>query len=193
MTFTNIYEFERRMDAQGVSVAFFTITYGCCTVECVYSKDLRKFLFAIVDANVGFTCSLDGTFANAFINHREAVDALANCTGGGWNPKHFYEVLNDNLSTVNFGEVTRAQYQGINAVAVSNFEDRIYFNHWRTSNMSTQQEQKTIELLGNEVLVFCQATGVIPVYYPYPTDRTMDVLKNFREDYESHNVNNDDE
>lgn len=190
MRFTNIPVLENRMDNEGVSVAFFSIIYANCTVECVYSKDLRKFLFAIVDANVGFTCSLEGLYTNAFINHREAVQALADCRNhGGWDPKHFYEVLNENLPNVNFQQVTGGQYQGVSSVAVSNFEDRIYFNHWRTSAMSERQEKKTIELMGYEVLEFCQETGVIPIYYPYPTERTMDVMNNFRLDYQQHNVN----
>ncbi|MDY0320435.1 MAG: hypothetical protein RBR23_01755 [Arcobacteraceae bacterium] len=188
MNFTNIPAFEAKMHSQGVSVAFFAITYSNCKIECVYSKDLKKFLFAIVDKNVGFTCSLNGTYANAFINHKEAVQALADCRNSGWNPKDFYAVLNDSLPNVKFAQVSRIQYQGINSVAVSNFEDRIYFNHWRVSNMSSKQMEKTIELLGNEVLEFCKDTGVIPVYYPYPTDRTMDVLNNFRQDYQTHNT-----
>jgi len=192
MRFTNIPNFEARMDAAGVTVAFFTIKYANCTVECVYSKDLRKFLFAIVDMNIGFTCSLEGIFANAFINHREAVQTLAECRNhGGWDPKHFYEVLNDNLPTANFAQTTGEQYQRTAGVAVSNFEDRKYFNHWRRSSMSAPQANKTIELMGNEVLQFCRATGVIPVYYPYPTDRTMAVMINFRADYNTHNTNED--
>uniref|UniRef100_UPI0040483C7F hypothetical protein n=1 Tax=Aliarcobacter sp. TaxID=2321116 RepID=UPI0040483C7F len=184
MKFTNIPILENRMDKEGVSVAFFHIIYANCTVECVYSKNLRKFLFAIVNANVGFTCSLDGLYTNAFINHREAVQSLANCRNhGGWDPKHFYEVLNRHLPNVHFQQVTSRQYQTINRVAVSNFEDRIYFNHWRTSSMSEKQEKKTIELMGYEVLEFCKVTGVIPVYFPYPTDRTMTVMNNFKLDY----------
>jgi hypothetical protein len=186
MNFTNIPAFEDRMDSQGVSVAFFAITYGSCKIECVYSKDLRKFLFAIVDKNVGFTCSLDGIYANAFINHKEAVQALADCVNGGWNPRGFYEVLNDNLPNVVFTQVTQTTYQRTASVAVSNFEDRIYFNHWRKANISPKQIEKTIELMGNEVVRYCQGAGITPVYYPYPTDRTMAVMVNFKQDYITH-------
>ena len=124
------------------------------------------------------------------INHKEAVQSLANCRNhGGWNPKHFYEVLNEHLPNVHFLQVTPTQYQTINRVAVSNFEDRIYFNHWRISNMSEKQEKKTIELMGYEVLNFCKITGVIPVYFPYPTDRTIIVMDNFQLDYAENNAN----
>lgn len=189
MDFTNILDFESKMDEQGILVAFFSIQYGECNIECVYSRIMRKFLFAMVDRNIGFTCSLQGIYANAFINHREALDALTQCRNHGrWDPKHFYEVLNNSLPNVNVSEVTTAQYRTVSGFAVSNFEDRIYFNHWRRGQISDRQTDKTIELLGYEVLKFCQNTGVTPVYFPYPTDRTMAIMNDFKLDYEKHNT-----
>ncbi|MDD5157242.1 hypothetical protein [Sulfurimonas sp.] len=89
-------------------------------------------MFAIVDHNIGFTCSLNGTYANAYINHQEALIVLAQCRSHGrGDPKHFYEILNDNLPTVTFTQIATKQYQSITQHAVSAFEDRIYFNHWR--------------------------------------------------------------
>ncbi len=185
MKFENLFYFERRMDNDGVTVAFFSIEYSNCMVECVYSKVMKKFLFAVVDKNVGFTCSLKGFYANAFINHREALQVLADCRNhGGWDPKHFYEVLDESLPNVSFAQVTTKQYKQTATKAVSNFEDRIYFNHWMRANISPKQTEKTAELMGNEVVSFCQDTGVTPVFYTYPTDRTMNVMVNFTEDYE---------
>lgn len=188
MIFTNIPVLEDKMEERGVLIAFFTIEYGDCTVECVYSKAMRKFLFAIVNKNVGFTCSLDGLYASAFINHREAVISLAECRNGGWDPKHFYEVLNNNLPNVNISEATPTKFGAVTSVAISDFEDRIYFNHWRKGQISVKQTDKTIELLGYEVLKFCKETGVTPVYFPYPTDRTISVVKNFKSDYNENNT-----
>jgi len=191
MNFTNIENFENRMTTANVDIAFFTIVYSECSVECVYSKNLRKFLFAIVDKNIGFTCSLNGTYANAFINHKEAVAALADCRNGGWDPKHFYDALNKSLPTANFTQATKEKYKSTSSVAVSNFEDRIYFHHWKNANISPRQIEKTIELLGNEVVTFCKETGVTPVYFDHITDRTMDVATNFKDDYNAHNAEND--
>ena len=191
MNFTNIENFENRMTTANVDIAFFTIVYSECSVECVYSKNLRKFLFAIVDKNIGFTCSLNGTYANAFINHKEAVAALADCRNGGWDPKHFYDALNKSLPTANFTQATKEKYKSTSSVAVSNFEDRIYFHHWKNANISSRQIEKTIELLGNEVVTFCKETGVTPVYFDHITDRTMDVATNFEDDYNAHNAEND--
>ncbi|MFW2235213.1 hypothetical protein ACN4FE_04215 [Aliarcobacter butzleri] len=188
MIFTNLPILEDKMDAHSISVAFFSISYGCCMVECVYSKAMRKFLFAIVDRNIGFTCSLENLYASSFINHKEAVQALAECRNGGWDPKHFYEVLNSSLPNVNISEVTTTKYGEVSGRAVSNFEDRIYFNHWRKGNISEKQKDKTIELLGHEVLRFCQSNGVTPVYFPYPTDRTMAIMNDFKLDYEQNNI-----
>ncbi|CAM3514692.1 hypothetical protein [Arcobacter aquimarinus] len=191
MNFTNIPILEFKMDKQSVLIAFFTIRYGECNIECVYSKAMRKFLFAIVDRNIGFTCSLNGTYANTYINHKEALNALAQCRNHGrWDPTHFYEVLNNSLPDVNISEVTTTKYRAVSGFAVSNFEDRIYFNHWRKGNISDRQTGKTIELLGYEVLRFCQNTGVTPVYFPYPTDRTMAVMNDFKLDYEQNNSHN---
>lgn len=188
MIFTNITAFENRMNDENITIAFFSIAYGNCTIECVYAKVLKKFLFAIVDKNVGFTCSLNGEYASAFINHQEAVAALANCRNAGWDPIHFYEALNNSLPTVNFTQVTTAQYGNTTTYAVSNFEDRIFFHNWRRSNISDKQIKKTEELLGHEIVVFCKNTGVTPVYYDHPTDRTMNVAVNFIEDYNTHNT-----
>ena len=150
---------------------------------------MRKFLFAIVDRNIGFTCSLNGTYTNAYINHKEALVALTQCRNHGrWDPIDFYEVLNSNLPNVNISELTTTKYREVSGRAVSNFEDRIYFNHWRKGNISEKQKDKTIELLGHEVLRFCQSTGVTPVYFPYPTDRTMAIMKDFKLDYQNHNA-----
>ncbi|ABV67896.1 hypothetical protein Abu_1649 [Aliarcobacter butzleri RM4018] len=189
MNFTNIPALESKMDRQNVLVAFFTIQYGECNIECVYSKIMRKFLFAIVDRNIGFTCSLNGIYANTYINHREALTALTQCRNHGrWDPTHFYEVLNNNLPNVNISEVTTTEYRAVSDLAVSNFEDRIYFNHWRKRKISDRQTDKTIELLGYEVLKFCQNTGITPVYFPYPTDRTIAIMKDFKLDYKNHNA-----
>ena len=192
MQFKNLENFESKMDAQNTTVAFFSIVYSNCTVECIYSKNLKKFLFAIVDMNIGFTCSLQGFYANAFINHQEALQVLADCRNhGAWDPKHFYEILDENLPFVNFGQVTTQQYQSTTSVAVSNFEDRIYFHHWMRANISPKQIKKTIELMGHEVVAFCKETGVTPVYYDHPTARTLKAMENFKNDYDLYGTKQD--
>jgi len=184
LEFTNILGFEQRMQASGVTVAFFTFTYTNCDLEVAYSIKQRKFLFAFVDHNIGFTCSLQGIKANGFINHKEAVHQLMLCRNHDrYDPIHFYELLNDFLPHATFEQITPEKYRQIATKAVSNFEDRIFFNHWRRSNMSQQQRDKTIELMGYEVLEFCKANGLIPVFYSYPTDRTLNSFEDFKTDY----------
>ncbi|AEG11485.1 hypothetical protein Sbal183_2074 [Shewanella baltica OS183] len=189
MIFNNISAFEQRMIAQGVDVAFFTIQYHNCAIETAYSRTQKKFLFAFVDHNLGFTCSLNGNYANGYINHRDAVEQLAACRNhGGFDPIHFYEFLDNQLPHVNFTEVTLIQYARVVGKAVSNFEDRIYFNHWRRANISDKQEKKTIELMGHEVLKFCKDNGLTPVFYPHPTDRTLQAFSDFNQDYLNHGL-----
>lgn len=190
MQFTNIPSFENRMNQANVDVAFFTVNYANCTIEAIYSRIQRKFLFAIVDKNIGFTCSLNGIYASAFINHKKAVEELANCRNSStWNPKDFYEVLNEALLVVQFSQATMQDYKRIASKAVSNFEDRIFFNHWRIAHISTKQYDKTVELMGYDVANFCQENGVTAVYFPYPTDRTFNVMQNFVLDYEENTYN----
>lgn len=189
MIFNNISAFEQRMIAQVVDVAFFTIQYHNCAIETAYSRTQKKFLFAFVDHNLGFTCSLNGNHANGYINHRDAVEQLAACRNHGvFDPIHFYEFLDNQLPHVNFTEVTPIQYARVVGKAVSNFEDRIYFNHWRRAKISEQQEKKTIELMGNEVLKFCKDNGLTPVFYPHPTNRTLQVFSDFNQDYLNHGL-----
>ncbi|MDN0082765.1 hypothetical protein QU487_08370 [Crenobacter sp. SG2305] len=189
MRFTNIRMFEERMGAQGVTVAFFTIHYGECVIESAYSKNQKKFLFAFVDHNIGFTCSLNGELANAYINHREAVEQLMHCRNHDrYDPIHFYDFLNDQLPNIAFAQITYQQYTRTAGKAVSNFEDRIFFNHWRNSNMSDKQRNKTTELMGNEVIKFCDQNHVIPIFYPYPTERTLAAFNDFRIDYSSYGI-----
>ena len=189
MNFTNINMFENRMQQQNMNTAFFQIEYHNCQVECAYSKIQRKFLFAIVDHNIGFTCSLNGTYANGYINHREAVETLMHCrVHGTFDPLHFYEFLNNQLPNVNISEVNITDYQRIASQAISAFEDRIYFNHWRRANMSERQKNKTIELMGYNVVEFCENNGLTPVYYPTPTQRTLDAFNNFELDYNSNGL-----
>ncbi|MFL1914441.1 hypothetical protein ACJW8B_03310 [Plesiomonas shigelloides] len=189
MFFSNILTFEQRMSQQGVDVAFFTIQYHNCVIEVAYSKVQKKFLLAFVDHNVGFTCSLKGTYANGYINHREAVEQLAACRNHGYfDPIHFYDFLNDELPHVTFEELTNIQYVRVVGRAVSNFEDRIYFNHWRRAPISDKQEKKALELMGHEVVKFCKDNGLTPVFYPYPTERTLGSFKNFDKDYDTHGL-----
>jgi len=190
MIFTNIELFERRMDAANTSVAFFTVQYHNCVIETAYSKTQRKFLFALVDHNIGFTCSLNGDNANGYINHQEAVEQLMICRGHHrYDPIHFYEFLNNQLPHVAFAQVTNHQYARVSGKAVSAFEDRIYFNHWRNSNMSDGQRDKTIELMGYEVIRFCDENHIIPVFWPYPTERTLAAFEDFRADYQTFRLN----
>lgn len=169
---------------QGVSVAFFTVQYHNCAIETAYSKEQKKFLLAFVDHNLGFTCSLKGKYANAYINHYEAVEQLAACRNhGSFDPVHFYEFLDKQLPSVQFSELTEREYVSIVGKAVSNFEDRIYFNHWRKANISEQQKNKTKELMGEEVVSFCENNGLTPVFYPRPTERTLKAFSDFKQDY----------
>ncbi|WP_345860606.1 hypothetical protein [Shewanella algae] len=189
MFFSHIEKFEQRMAQQGVAVAFFTIQYHNCAMEIAYSRAQKKFLIAFVDHNLGFTCSLRGSYANAFINHYEAVEQLAACRNhGAFDPIHFYEFLNAQLPHVNFGELVLRDYAGIVGKAVSNFEDRIYFNHWRRAAISERQVNKTIELMGHEVVEFCRENGLTPVFYPRPTERTLEAFGDFNQDFENHGL-----
>lgn len=190
MFFSNIQEFEQRMVQQDVSVAFFTIQYHNCAIETAYSKAQKKFLFAFVDHNLGFTCSLKGSYANGFINHYEAVEQLAACRNhGSFDPIHFYEFLDAQLPRVAFGEIFKRDYVSVVGKAVSNFEDRIYFNHWRNVNISDKQEKKTLELMGHEVVKFCKDNKLTPVFYPYPTERTLEAFTDFKKDFKVNGLN----
>lgn len=190
MEFTNIYKFEHRMQLQGIGVAFFTIQYHNCGIECAYSIAQKKFLFAFVDHNIGFTCSLNGAYANGYINHKEAVEQLMRCrVHNKYDPIHFYEYLNNQLPGVGMRQLTLEQHRDIASKAVSNFEDRIFFNHWRNANISHKQKDKAIELMGYEVVKFCEKNQLTPVFYPYPTERTLEAFENFRNDFDKKGVN----
>jgi hypothetical protein len=185
LRYTNIRLFEDRMTASEVAVAFFNFQYHDCLIETVYSAAQKKFLFAFVDHNIGFTCSLNGEYASAFINHTAAVDQLMRCRNHhSYDPQHFYELLDEHLPYANFSKVSLAEYKRTAQKAVSNFEDRIFFNHWRNSNMTEKQRDKTIELMGHEVLGFCRENHLIPVFYPYPTERTLTAFEDFRDDHQ---------
>ncbi|MDP2500743.1 hypothetical protein BCT47_00270 [Vibrio splendidus] len=184
MFFNNIQAFEQRMVQQNVAVAFFTIQYHNCAIETAYSKAQKKFLFAFVDHNLGFTCSLEGSNANGFINHYEAVEQLAACRNHSvFDPIHFYEFLDAQLPHVAFGEISKREYLRVVGKAVSNFEDRIYFNHWRNANISDKQEKKALELMGYEVVKFCKDNKLTPVFYPNPTERTLEAFGDFKADF----------
>lgn len=189
MRFTNIQAFENRMINANVTVAFFTLQYHNCAIEIAYSSVQKKFLFAFVDHNIGFTCSLNEDYTNGYINHQEAVVQLMNCRNHNrYDPIHFYEFLNNQLPHTNFLQVTRNQYEHTVKQAVSNFEDRIYFNHWRNSNMSPKQRNKTIELMGHHVVEFCDHNHIIPVFFPDPTERTLAAFEDFQQDYNEHGL-----
>lgn len=191
MNFTNIVAFENRMLQQNVEISFFTIIYGAnrCKVECAYSILQKKFIFGFVDANIGFTVSLDGTNASTNLEGRIST-VLANCRDGSntWRPSNFFEVLNNYLPNVTFTQITRGQYIRV-YTAASAFEDRIFFNHWRKSSISPKQAEKTENLLGIRILDFCKTNKIIPVFYPNPTDRTFDVSKDYLLDYQTHGFN----
>lgn len=184
MRFTNIARFEARMAAENVTVAFFVVRYRNCEISSAYSRNQKKFLFAFVDHNIGFTCSLEDEYANGYINHKEAVEQLMRCRNHDrYDPIHFYDFLNGQLPNVAFARITDHQYAQVVRRAVSNFEDRIYFNYWRNSNMPERQRNKTIELMGYEVIEFCDQNHIIPVFYPYPTERTLAAFEDFEADY----------
>jgi hypothetical protein len=187
MRFTNIGMFHSRMQRNNVTIAFFTIQYRNCALECAYSRIQQKFLIAFVDHNIGFTCSLAGDYTNGYINHEEAVEQLMRCRNHNrYDPIHFYEFLNNQLPIVEFERLNQSQYHRTILKAVSNFEDRIYFNHWRNANISAEQREKTVELMGYEVVGFCEENHLTPVFYPYPTQRTLDAFDNFELDYRRH-------
>ncbi|WP_191237523.1 hypothetical protein [Cobetia marina] len=184
MRFYNIDTFEQRMATQSVSIAFFCFKYHNCTLEIAYSRKQRKFIIAFVDHNLGFTCSVDNGFVCSYINHKDAVKQLMRCRNHDkYDPKDFLELLDAYLPEANFCQVNDKRYNYILSRAVSNFEDRIYFNHWRSSNMTDRQKEKTIELMGYEVLYFCKENHVIPVFFAHPTSRTLAAFEDYKADY----------
>ncbi|SMM97677.1 hypothetical protein SPONN_2476 [uncultured Candidatus Thioglobus sp.] len=189
MQFTNIENFEEKIRNQNVTVAFFTIQYHNCNIETAYSINQKKFLFAFVDHNIGFTCSLNGINADGYINHKIAVKQLMECRNHDkYDPIHFYNFLNNQLPTITFNQINNQQYIDTVRVSVSEFEDRIYFNHWRDANISERQQNKTIELMGYEVLEFCNDNHLTPVFWSTPTERTLAVFCDFAVDYNDYGM-----
>lgn len=188
MHFTNLLSFEDRMKAVDVNVAFFQVPYGACLIEAVYSICQKKFMFAFVNINLGFTCSIKGdAYASAYINHQAAVAQLQTCGNRNrFDPKHFYDALNEQLPTIHFAQASAQNYTEISHVAISAFEDRIYFNHWRRANISSQQAEKTAELMGYQVVDFCRTNGVTPVFFDHPTQRTYESFENYIGDFNNH-------
>jgi hypothetical protein len=190
MKFTNVFEFESRMQRENVTVAFFQIQYHKCMLECAYSSAQRKFLFAFVDHNIGFTCSLNGINADGFINHEGAVKQLMLCRQHNrYDPIHFYDFLNNQLPKVQFSQIKEEEYVKTVSKSVSDFEDRIYFNHWRSANISEKQKDKAIELMGYKVVNFCKENELTPVFFSYPTKRTLASFENFQSDFDNHGLN----
>ena len=191
MHFTNLLNFEDRMRAADVNVAFFQVHYGACLIEAVYSISQKKFMFAFVDINLGFTCSIEGDdYASAYINHQAAVAQLQTCGNRDrFDPRHFYDALNEQLPAIHFAQASAQHYTGITHVAISAFEDRIYFNHWRRVNISAGQAEKTAELMGHHVVAFCRENGVTPVFFDHPTQRTFEAFENYIEDFNTHQFN----
>jgi hypothetical protein len=190
MEFTNILNFEHRMQSENVTVAFFQIQYHKCMLECAYSSAQRKFLLAFVDHNIGFTCSLRGIYANGFINHEEAVKQLMICRQHGkYDPIDFYDFLNNRLPAVRFSQISQEEYVKTVSKSVSDFEDRIYFNHWRSANISERQKNKAIELMGYNVVKFCSENRLTPVFFSMPSERTLASFENFQSDFDNFGLN----
>ncbi len=189
--FINIANFENRMTQQNIEIAFFNVTYGVknCIIECAYSLNQRKFIFGFVNTTIGFTCTLNGIISNTVLAPNISTK-LADCRDKStkWIPSHFFDILNNQLPNISFAQITLPQYIGIYASA-SNFNDRIYFNHWRRSSMSSRQEQKTINLLGEEVVKFCHQNIIIPVFNVAPSGRTFDVAIDYEEDFNINQFN----
>lgn len=189
--FTNLTMFENRMLQLNVQVAFFTINYGInqCLVECAYSRSQKKFIFGFVNTNIGFTITLDGRRATTHLPANISTQ-LANCRDntGNWNPSHFFTILNNQLPNIQFTQITATQYRQIYASSTTLFVNRIYFNHWRVSNISPQQARKTEELLGREILNFCRDNGIIPVFHAAPHARTLGVANDYITDYQRYGL-----
>ncbi len=189
--FTNITNFENRMTQQNVEIAFFNVTYGAnnCVIECAYSLNQKKFIFGFVNTTIGFTCTLNGIISNTVLAPNISTK-LADCrdSSTNWRPSHFFDILNNQLPNIGFAQITQPQYIGIYKSA-SNFKDRIYFNHWRRSGMSSKQEEKTINLLGEEVVNFCHQNTIIPVFHAAPLGRTFNVAIDHEEDFNNNQFN----
>ena len=177
------------MRAVDITVSFFSIQYYKCVLEIAYSISQRKFLIAFVDHNLGFTCSLDDDYMNGYINHKSAVEQLMHCRNHGlYDPIHFYEFLNSQLLLAKFSQVNVNQYIRILPKSVSNFEDRVFFNHWRSANISDKQRNKTLELMGYNVIRFCKENKLTPVFHVAPTERTLNAFQNFINDFRANGL-----
>lgn len=194
--FRNWKKFREKIINDGFDIVKFDFTYHTCDMRIIYALAQNVFIIAIRGTQNGFMISLNGYKTSHTVDNN-LYRELARCKNmpfdpdRPYNPFDFLIELNKFIgsSQIQFVVPTKSDYQGTATNAIPD-EQKIFFQRWIPhttdgKNVTKENIAKIEKLLGYNISKFCEKNNVSIGFTNVPTDRSIDVLKDFESDYEN--------
>lgn len=193
--FKNWKKFRDLMTSQSLELVKFDFKYHSCEFRMIYGMAQNVFIIGVEGTQKGFILNLNGY---EVLNKLEKplYKELASCKGEAFDPKKPYNPLDFLLefdkylgTSIPFVIPTKSTFGSTSSRAIPD-ELKIFFMKWMPHPIKgkvSQDNLKKIEkLLGYNIRRFCETNNISVGFQQTPSDRSLDVAKDFKADYKKY-------
>lgn len=196
--FRNWKKFRDLMKSQGLELVKFDFKYYSCEFRMIYGIAQNIFIIGVEGTQKGFILNLNGYEVLNKLD-KPLYRELAICKGEvfdaekPYNPWDFLLEFDKYLGTnIIFTIPTKSTFGSTSSKAIPD-ELKIFFMKWMPhptkGNVSQDNLKKIEKLLGYNIRKFCETNNISVGFQPIPSNRSLDVAKNFLADYKKYSVN----
>lgn len=195
--FRNWKKFRDLMKSQALELVKFDFNYYNCEFRMIYGIAQNVFIIGIEGTQKGFVLNLNG-YETKIMQDRIFYNELVTCKGEAFDPTKPYSPLDFLIefdkylgTDITFKTPTKSSFAKTSAKAIPD-ELKIFFMKWMPhttkGNVSKKNLEKIEKLLGYNIKQFCETNNISVGFQSTPSDRSLDVAKNFRADYKRYST-----
>lgn len=196
--FNNWKKFRDKIKLSENKIVKFDLKYYQCNFRIIYALAQNVFIIALQGTQKGFILNLEYYETNHRITN-ELYVTLANCkdvvydSSRKYNPFDFLIELDKYIGSeeINFSISTKNDYQTTNSYAIPD-EEKIFFQRWiphKIKHVKNENLEKIEKLLGYNIKEFCRKNNISVGFRTTPTERSLEMIKDFKNDYKEYNDN----
>lgn len=196
--FRNWKKFRDLMKSQGLELVKFDFKYHSCEFRMIYGISQNVFIIGVEGTQKGFVLNLNGYEVLNKLD-RPLYRELASCKGEAFDPERPYNPWDFLLefdkylgTNIIFRAPTKSNFESTSSKAIPD-ELKIFFMKWMPhptkGNVSQKNLEKAEKLLGYNIRKFCETNNISVGFQSTPSDRSLDVAKNFKADYKKNSTN----
>ncbi len=197
-SFNNWKKFRDKIKLSNNKIVKFDLQYHQCNFRIIYSLAQNVFIIALQGTQKGFILNLEYYQTHHNIKN-ELYKTLANCKDTVYDPNKRYNPFDFLIEldkfigseNINFSKPNSTDYQTINTCAIPD-EEKIFFQRWiphNTGHVTNKNLSKIEKLLGYNIKKFCEENNISIGFRSTPTERSLEMIQDFKSDYKQFNNN----